>query len=96
MSAAIPTMNISLTPELEKLVRGKVDSGRYSSASEVIREALRLFDAYERVRIATLTKLRTEVEAGWKAVEEGKVSDFNPEDVKRRGRKRLARVKGGR
>jgi antitoxin ParD1/3/4 len=35
-------MNISLTPELERLVNEKVKSGRYASASEVIREGLRL------------------------------------------------------
>ena len=35
-------MNISLTPELEKLVKAKVESGLYNNASEVIREALRL------------------------------------------------------
>jgi len=37
-------MNVSLTPELEKLVESKVQSGRYQSASEVIREGLRLLD----------------------------------------------------
>ena len=35
-------MNVSLTPELEQYIRGKVDSGLYSNASEVVREALRL------------------------------------------------------
>ena len=35
-------MNVSLTPELEQYVRGKVESGLYSNASEVVREALRL------------------------------------------------------
>lgn len=35
-------MHISLTPELEKAVKDKVDSGLYNNASEVIREALRL------------------------------------------------------
>jgi len=34
-------MNISLTPELEKLVKDKVESGLYNNASEVIRESLR-------------------------------------------------------
>lgn len=34
-------MNISLTPELEKAVKAKVQSGLYNNASEVIREALR-------------------------------------------------------
>ena len=40
-------MNVSLTPELEKYVRGKVASGLYNNASELIREALRLFVARE-------------------------------------------------
>ncbi len=35
-------MNVSLTPELERAVKAKVDSGLYNNASEVIREALRL------------------------------------------------------
>ena len=34
-------MNVSLTPNLEDYVKGKVDSGLYNSASEVIREGLR-------------------------------------------------------
>ncbi len=38
-------MNVSLTTELEKFVSAKVDSGRYNSASEVVREALRLLAA---------------------------------------------------
>jgi antitoxin ParD1/3/4 len=44
-------MNVSLTPELEKFVQDKVDGGRYTSASEVIREALRLLERRdERLR----------------------------------------------
>ncbi len=35
-------IHISLTPELERMVRGKVESGLYNTASEVVREALRL------------------------------------------------------
>lgn len=35
-------MNVSLTPELEQYIRGKVESGLYGNASEVVREALRL------------------------------------------------------
>lgn len=33
-------MNISLTPQLETLVKNKVESGLYGSASEVMRDAL--------------------------------------------------------
>lgn len=40
-------MNISLTPELEKFIESKVQSGFYSSASEVVREGLRLLSDKE-------------------------------------------------
>ncbi|HEX6508170.1 MAG TPA: type II toxin-antitoxin system ParD family antitoxin [Chloroflexota bacterium] len=86
-------INVSLTPQLEELVREKVSSGRYNSASEVVREALRLMDTYERVRAATLAKLRADVEAGWQQVEEGKVRDFDPQAIKRRGREKLAKLR---
>jgi antitoxin ParD1/3/4 len=81
-------MNVSLTPQLEELVRRKVSSGRYNSASEVVREALRLMDTYEGLRESTLAKLRADVEASWQQVEEGKVSHFDPEAVKKRGEAR--------
>ena len=39
-------MNVSLTPELERIVNTKVESGLYQTASEVVREALRLRPRY--------------------------------------------------
>ena len=50
-------MNISLTPELDNFVEGKVKSGLYHSASEVIREGLRLLkerDVLQEVRVEAL------------------------------------------
>ena len=49
------TLNINLTPQLEELVRKKVSSGRYNSASEVIREALRLMEAQDQLQAVRLT-----------------------------------------
>jgi antitoxin ParD1/3/4 len=86
------TLNVSLTPQLEEFVREKVSSGLYNSASEVVREALRLMDSYEGLRTSALLKLRSDVEAGWQQVEEGKVTDFDPDAVRRRGRENLAKV----
>jgi antitoxin ParD1/3/4 len=57
-------MNVSLTPELEKLVESKVQSGRYRSASEVIREGLRLLEDQDRLRAARLEEVRRKVQAG--------------------------------
>ena len=42
------TMNVSLTPELERSVAEKVASGRYRTASEVVRAALRLLEKEEK------------------------------------------------
>ena len=50
-------MNVSLTPELEKFVATKVETGRYNSASEVVREALRLLEEHDVVRAAQLAEL---------------------------------------
>jgi antitoxin ParD1/3/4 len=49
-------MNVSLTPELEKFVNNKVLAGRYNSASEVVREALRLLEQHEQARSAQLAE----------------------------------------
>jgi len=49
-------MHLSLTPKLEGYVRGKVESGLYNNASEVVREALRLLRETEHVKLETLRK----------------------------------------
>ena len=43
-------MSVSLTPELEQFVSTKVESGRYNSASEVVREALRLLEEQDQAK----------------------------------------------
>ena len=55
-------MNVSLTPELDSYVQEKVKSGRYSSASEVVREALRLLEDHEKARATQLAGFRFEVD----------------------------------
>ena len=44
------TRNVSLTPEMEAFIDGRVASGRFRSASEVVRAALRLLEEDERRR----------------------------------------------
>lgn len=55
-------MNVSLTTELEEFVSRKVESGRYTSASEVIREALRLLEEHEISRTERLQRFNAELE----------------------------------
>jgi antitoxin ParD1/3/4 len=85
------TMNVSLTPQLEDLIRKKVDSGRYGSASEVVREAVRLLDVYEGLQAESLRRLHKDIQEGLDDLTHGRVREFDPEDVKRRGKARLQR-----
>src|SRR5262245_337395 len=64
-------MNVHLTPELEQLVQQKVQSGRYNSASEVVREALRLMEQRDEVRSVQLQQLRARIDEGLAEAERG-------------------------
>ena len=64
-------MNVSLTPQLEKLVSDRVESGRYNSASEVVREALRLLQERDEVREVQLQGLRSKIVEGLDSLDRG-------------------------
>lgn len=68
-------MNVSLTPELEKLVHEKVKTGRYNSASEVVREALRLLEEQDQLRALRLDEVRKKVAEGLEALHRGEGID---------------------
>ena len=84
-------MNISLTPHLEEIVKGKVDSGLYNSASEVMRDALRLLEERDQLRELRLEELRREIQKG---IDSGEATPLDIEEIKARGRKRLAVQQG--
>jgi antitoxin ParD1/3/4 len=68
-------MNVSLTPELEQFVHDKVKSGRYLSASEVVREALRLLEERDRLYHAKLAELRQHLAIGIEQADRGELID---------------------
>ena len=68
-------MNVSLTPELERFVSGKVESGRYNSASEVVREALRLLEEHDSARAAQLAEFNGELGRRLAALDRGEIVD---------------------
>lgn len=89
-------MNVSLTPELECLVNEKVQTGMYQTASEVVREALRLLKEHDE---AKLRELRETIRVGIDQLERGEYIEYGETNVKAlaaavkdRGRRRLART----
>lgn len=83
------SLNVSLPPELEHRVREHVASGLYGSASEVIREALRLFEAYQTVRVENLASLKADIAKGLADERAGRVAVMNMAAIKTRGRAAL-------
>jgi antitoxin ParD1/3/4 len=85
-------VNVSLTKELETYVSQKVESGLYHSASEVIRDGLRLLKERDDLHQSRLAELRKELAVGLEQAERGQVRPFDEEvtaRVKARGRKRM-------
>lgn len=65
------TKNVSLTPQLEDFIERRVKSGRYQSASEVVRESLRQMEEREAAR----DKVRQMIEEAWAESERGEGAD---------------------
>ncbi|MGH9524195.1 MAG: type II toxin-antitoxin system ParD family antitoxin [Terriglobales bacterium] len=79
-------MNVSLTPALEKFIAKKVKDGKYQTASEVVRDALRAMVE----RDENLARLREELRPSYEASKRGEFSDLTMEELKQEGRRRLA------
>jgi len=84
------SMNVSLTPQLEQFVDKKVRQGKYQTASEVIREGLRLLAERDQKRALELQRLRREIAVGLEQVENGQVGNLSVQKIKAEGRKRRA------
>ncbi len=84
-------MNVSLTPQLEAMIREKVDGGMYHSASEVIREALRLLQEHDCLREKRLQALAADIVVGMKQADQGLVAPMDVAAVKAEGRRRAGK-----
>jgi len=85
----MPTRNVNLTEELDRYVASKIESGRYESASEVMRAALRILEREEQQYDAKLTALRN-------AIDDGDASGVAEGDAFARVRGTLKLSRGGR
>jgi antitoxin ParD1/3/4 len=79
-------ISVSLTRELIDLIKAKVDSGRYTSTSEVIREALRMLERNDRLETERLKGLRR----AWKeGIESGDAGEIDFAELRKRTRREL-------
>lgn len=84
-------ISISLTPELLGLVKAKVQTGRYTSTSEVVREALRLLERTDRLEAERSEELRRSWQQG---VNSGDAGELDFAALREEARRKLAIPKG--
>lgn len=84
-------MNVSLPEELAEFVKAKVSTGRYTSSSEVVREALRLLEQQD---IRNAEKLRWLQKAWQDGIDSGDAGELDIDALKREARQQLAAVRG--
>jgi antitoxin ParD1/3/4 len=78
---AMATMNVSLSDEFVGFVNGEVESGDYASASEVVRDALRLLRREKAAREEKLEILKREVALGLEDARAGRISTRSVMDI---------------
>lgn len=83
-------MNVSLTKELENFVSELVASGMYFSASEVVRDGLRLLKEQEALKKMRVEELRAEILRGYEQSQNGESKPLDIETIKTEGEKILA------
>lgn len=77
----MPTMNVSLPAALAEFVEKEVASGNYSTASEVVRDGLRMLREERAIYEEKLAILRREIQVGLDDVEAGRFSDRSVMDI---------------
>jgi antitoxin ParD1/3/4 len=82
-------MNVSLPPELARLVDEKVASGLYDSAGEVVRDALRLMRERDKVRGLAVEELRRDILAGLEQLDQGQSTALDIDEIKALGRQQI-------
>ena len=98
-------MNVSLTPDLEQFIANKVSTGRYQTASEVVREGLRLLEERDQNKkpnfmFSSMEELREKVQEGVDALDRGEYTVVKGDedlskiinDIKAKGRDRLKKA----
>ena len=88
-------MNVSLTKELENFVNKLVTSGMYFSASEVVRDGLRLLKEQEALKKIKYEELRAEIIKGYEQSQRGESKPLDIGAIKAEGEKRITAKRNG-
>lgn len=75
----MPTRNVNLTQHFDHFIEAGITSGRFSNASEVVREGLRLLEQREQEDKAKLEWLRGAAKEGFDAADRGDYVTLNSE-----------------
>jgi antitoxin ParD1/3/4 len=85
---------VPLIPEVRRFVGKQLAAGKYTSFADLVNTALSQLEAddeaWQRLSTRKLQSLRREIDIGVKEIERGEFSDWDPEEIKRDGRKILA------
>ena len=92
MESVVATMNVSMTKEMVAFVDDQIKSGRYVSASEVMRDGLRLLQQEKAVELEKLQILRREIAMGLSDVGAGRMSKRSVKDIARSVIEKAARA----
>lgn len=84
------SITISLPEELENRVKQQVETGAYSSASELIREALLLLERYQTLQSSQYRSLKADIDQGLADLAAGRVAELDMNDLTQQGRQILA------
>jgi antitoxin ParD1/3/4 len=76
----MPTRNVNLTEHFDRFIDTGVRSGRFSNASEVVREGLRLLEQREQEDKAKLQWLRAAAKEGFDSIDRGEGIEFESMD----------------
>ena len=90
--SSIERLTITLPADMTALIKNAVAAGEYASTSEIIREALRDWEVKAEVRRRKLEALRAHIDEGIRDADEGRLHEFNLEEIMEMGRQ-LSRKK---
>lgn len=87
----IERMTITLPSEMANSIKAVVAAGGYASSSEVVREALRDWQAKREAQLRKLAALQRDLDKGLADRDAGRVKNFDSDQIIKRGKKILAK-----